>query len=121
MKKTLAVLILSVQIVSAQNMAQKLDKATKDLMDSSGAVASSLSFYVSDENGNFIYEYQGSKGLSTASTQKNIYSKCSFRNIREKLYLYHYIKLFRKHIRRKSERESLHQLQWRSYSGKLEV
>ncbi|STC96181.1 Uncharacterised protein [Chryseobacterium carnipullorum] len=36
MKKTLAVFVLSVQILSAQNMAQKLDKATKDLMDSSG-------------------------------------------------------------------------------------
>ncbi|MDQ0064475.1 D-alanyl-D-alanine carboxypeptidase/D-alanyl-D-alanine endopeptidase [Chryseobacterium lathyri] len=70
MKKTLAVLILSVQVLSAQNIAQKLDKATKDLMDSSGAVSSSLSFYVTDENGTFIYEYQGNKGLSTASTQK---------------------------------------------------
>ncbi|MDR2238027.1 MAG: D-alanyl-D-alanine carboxypeptidase/D-alanyl-D-alanine-endopeptidase [Chryseobacterium sp.] len=70
MKKTLAVLTLSVQIVSAQNMAQKLDKATKDLMDSSGAISSGLSFYVSDESGNLIYEYQGNKGLSTASTQK---------------------------------------------------
>ncbi|WP_185142034.1 D-alanyl-D-alanine carboxypeptidase/D-alanyl-D-alanine endopeptidase [Chryseobacterium pennipullorum] len=70
MKKTLAVLAFSVQMVSAQNMAQKLEKATKDLMDSSGALASSLSFYVSDDSGNFIYEYQGSKGLSTASTQK---------------------------------------------------
>jgi len=39
-------------------------------MDSSSAIASALSFYVSDENGNFIYEYQGNKGLSTASTQK---------------------------------------------------
>jgi D-alanyl-D-alanine carboxypeptidase/D-alanyl-D-alanine-endopeptidase (penicillin-binding protein 4) len=56
MKKTLAVLTLSVQMVAAQNIAQKLDKVTKDLMDSSGAVSSSLSFYVSDENGNFIYE-----------------------------------------------------------------
>lgn len=39
-------------------------------MNSSGAISSNLSFYVSDENGNFIYEYQGNKGLSTASTQK---------------------------------------------------
>ncbi|MGC5743601.1 D-alanyl-D-alanine carboxypeptidase/D-alanyl-D-alanine endopeptidase [Chryseobacterium sp. NFX27] len=70
MKKTLAVLILSVQVLSAQNIAQKLDKATKDLMESSGAVSSGLSFYVTDENGTFIYEYQGNKGLSTASTQK---------------------------------------------------
>lgn len=70
MKKTLAVLTLSVQVLSAQNMTQKLDKATKDLMDSSGAVSSALSFYVTDESGTLIYEYQGSKGLSTASTQK---------------------------------------------------
>ncbi|MFP3591038.1 D-alanyl-D-alanine carboxypeptidase/D-alanyl-D-alanine-endopeptidase [Chryseobacterium sp. SIMBA_038] len=70
MKKTFAVLVLSTQLIFAQNIAQKLDKATKDLMDSSGAVASNLSFYVSDESGNFIYEYQGNKGLSTASTQK---------------------------------------------------
>ena len=70
MRKTLAILTLSTQIIFAQNIAQKLDVATKELMDSSGAIASSLSFYVSDENGNFIYEYQGNKGLSTASTQK---------------------------------------------------
>jgi len=70
MKKTFAVLALSTQLIFAQNIAQKLDKATKDLMDSSGAVATNLSFYVSDESGNFIYEYQGNKGLSTASTQK---------------------------------------------------
>ncbi|MFN1216095.1 D-alanyl-D-alanine carboxypeptidase/D-alanyl-D-alanine-endopeptidase [Chryseobacterium kwangjuense] len=70
MKKTLAVLALSVQMISAQNIAQKLDKATKDLMESSGAVSSGLSFYVTDENGTLIYEYQGNKGLSTASTQK---------------------------------------------------
>lgn len=70
MRKTLAILTLSTQIIFAQNIAQKLDAATKELMDSSGAIASNLSFYVSDENGNFIYEYQGNKGLSTASTQK---------------------------------------------------
>lgn len=70
MKKTFAVLAISSQLIFAQNIAQKLDKVTKDLMDSSGAVATNLSFYVSDESGNFIYEYQGNKGLSTASTQK---------------------------------------------------
>ena len=32
--------------------------------------SANLSFYVADEQGNFIYEYQGNKGLSTASTQK---------------------------------------------------
>ncbi|SHK38719.1 D-alanyl-D-alanine carboxypeptidase/D-alanyl-D-alanine endopeptidase [Chryseobacterium polytrichastri] len=70
MKKTFVVLAISSQLIFAQNIAQKLDKVTKDLMDSSGAVATNLSFYVSDESGNFIYEYQGNKGLSTASTQK---------------------------------------------------
>jgi D-alanyl-D-alanine carboxypeptidase/D-alanyl-D-alanine-endopeptidase (penicillin-binding protein 4) len=70
MKKAFAILTLSTQIFFAQNISQKLDAATKNLMDSSGAISSSLSFYVSDENGNFIYEYQGNKGLSTASTQK---------------------------------------------------
>lgn len=70
MKKILAVLTLSTQIIFAQNITQKLDEATKNLMNSSGAISSNLSFYVSDENGNFIYEYQGNKGLSTASTQK---------------------------------------------------
>jgi D-alanyl-D-alanine carboxypeptidase/D-alanyl-D-alanine-endopeptidase (penicillin-binding protein 4) len=70
MKKAFAVLTLSTQLIFAQNITQKLDAATKDLMDSSGAVSSGLSFYVSDENGNLIYDYQGNKGLSTASTQK---------------------------------------------------
>lgn len=70
MRKIIAVLTLSAQIVLAQDISQKLDEATKNLMNSSGAVSSNLSFYVSDESGNFIYEYQGNKGLSTASTQK---------------------------------------------------
>lgn len=70
MKKIAVVLTLSVQVVFAQEISQKLDAATKNLMNSSAAVSSSLSFYVSDESGNFIYEYQGNKGLSTASTQK---------------------------------------------------
>lgn len=70
MRKIAVVLTLSVQIIFAQEISQKLDAATKNLMNSSAAVSSSLSFYVSDESGNFIYEYQGNKGLSTASTQK---------------------------------------------------
>lgn len=70
MRKAFAILTFSTQIIFAQNVAQKLDAATKNLMESSAAVSSSLSFYVADENGNFIYEYQGNKGLSTASTQK---------------------------------------------------
>jgi D-alanyl-D-alanine carboxypeptidase/D-alanyl-D-alanine-endopeptidase (penicillin-binding protein 4) len=70
MKKAFTVLTLSTQIIFAQNITQKLEAATKDLMDSSGAISSGLSFYVSDESGNLVYDYQGNKGLSTASTQK---------------------------------------------------
>lgn len=70
MKKTFTILTLSTQIIFAQNITQKLNAVTKDLMDSSGAISSNLSFYVSDESGNMIYDYQGNKGLSTASTQK---------------------------------------------------
>ncbi|WP_042720660.1 D-alanyl-D-alanine carboxypeptidase/D-alanyl-D-alanine-endopeptidase [Flavobacterium sp. B17] len=70
MRKIVAVLTLSVQIIFAQNISQKLDEATKNLMNSSAAISSNLSFYVSDESGNLIYEYQGNKGFSTASTQK---------------------------------------------------
>ncbi|MDQ1161880.1 D-alanyl-D-alanine carboxypeptidase/D-alanyl-D-alanine-endopeptidase (penicillin-binding protein 4) [Chryseobacterium sp. SORGH_AS 447] len=70
MKNVFPIFLLSTQMVLAQNIAQKLDAATKNLMDSPGAVSSNLSFYVSDESGNPVYDYQGNKGLSTASTQK---------------------------------------------------
>ncbi|WP_262147223.1 D-alanyl-D-alanine carboxypeptidase/D-alanyl-D-alanine endopeptidase [Chryseobacterium foetidum] len=70
MKSTIAVFTIATQMFFAQNITQKLDDATKNLMNSSTAVSSNLSFYVADENGNMVYEYQGSKGLSTASTQK---------------------------------------------------
>ncbi|MDR6404263.1 MULTISPECIES: D-alanyl-D-alanine carboxypeptidase/D-alanyl-D-alanine-endopeptidase [Chryseobacterium] len=87
MRKIIAILTLSTQIFFAQNITQKLDAATKELMDSSGAIASNLSFYVSDENGNFIYEYQGNKGLSTASTQK-IFTAAAALEILGKNYTY---------------------------------
>lgn len=70
MKKTFVFLTLSTQIIFAQNISQKLDDATKNLMNSSLAISSNLSFYVADESGNLVYEFQGNKGLSTASTQK---------------------------------------------------
>ncbi|MDY3317467.1 D-alanyl-D-alanine carboxypeptidase/D-alanyl-D-alanine-endopeptidase [Riemerella anatipestifer] len=54
----------------AQGIKDKLDKATKAFLNSPKMYAANMSFYVADENGNFIYEYQGNKGLSTASTQK---------------------------------------------------
>ncbi|KQT18217.1 peptidase S13 [Chryseobacterium sp. Leaf404] len=70
MKTTIAAFTIVTQMFFAQNITQKLDVATKNLMNSSTAVSSNLSFYVADESGNLVYEYQGSKGLSTASTQK---------------------------------------------------
>ena len=70
MFKVLPAILLSSQVFFAQNIAQKLDVATKNLLNSSSAYSANLSVYVADESGNFIYEYQGNKGLSTASTQK---------------------------------------------------
>lgn len=71
MKRTvLATLLLSSNIFLAQNIAQKLDAATKNLLNSAPAYSANLSFYVADGDGNFVYEYNGNKGLSTASTQK---------------------------------------------------
>lgn len=70
MKRTFVILTLSTQIIFAQNISQKLDDATKNLMNSSSAISSNLSFYVADDSGNLVYEFQGNKGLSTASTQK---------------------------------------------------
>ena len=70
MNRLIPVLLLSSQIFLAQNVAQKLESATKNLLNSSAAYSANLSVFVADENGNLVYEYQGNRGLSTASTQK---------------------------------------------------
>ena len=70
MTRLIAILLLSSQTFLAQNIAQKLDVATKNLLNSTPAYAANLSVYVADENGNFIYEHNGNRGLSSASTQK---------------------------------------------------
>ena len=70
MTRLIAILLLSSQTFFAQNIAQKLDVATKNLLNSTPAYAANLSVYVADENGNFIYEHNGNRGLSSASTQK---------------------------------------------------
>ena len=70
MKKIAAAILFSSSFLFSQNIAQKLNTATKSLIDSAPAYASNLSFYVADADGNFIYEHQGNKGLSNASTQK---------------------------------------------------
>lgn len=58
------------QQVFPQTLAQKLDIAVKNTMKTAQGRVAGLSFYVADKNGNLVYEYNGSKGLSTASTQK---------------------------------------------------
>lgn len=70
MKRIFLSLVLVTQAAMAQNVADQLDKSTQKLLNSSGAYSANLSFYVADDNGNLVYEYQPNKGLSTASTQK---------------------------------------------------
>ncbi|TDX87103.1 D-alanyl-D-alanine carboxypeptidase/D-alanyl-D-alanine endopeptidase [Epilithonimonas xixisoli] len=62
-------LIIS-QIFFSQSVSAELEKSVKEMMSTSNALSANLSFYVSDEKGNLVYEFNGSKGLSTASTQK---------------------------------------------------
>jgi hypothetical protein len=73
-------------IIFAQNITQKLDEATKNLMNSSGAISSNLSFYVSDEEWKLIYEYQGNKAFYSFYAE-NIYGRSSFGNFRKELHL----------------------------------
>ncbi|WP_417431705.1 D-alanyl-D-alanine carboxypeptidase/D-alanyl-D-alanine-endopeptidase [Halpernia sp.] len=70
MKSIVILFFFSFQIIFAQSVTQKLENATKTLMDSPSAYSANLSFFVSDTAGNLVYEYNGNKGLSTASTQK---------------------------------------------------
>lgn len=65
----------------SQSVSQKMDAAVKNLLQTSAAYSSNLSLYVSDENGNFVYEYQGNKGLSTASTQKIFTAACALETL----------------------------------------
>ena len=70
MKKLWWMPILVTQLVFSQSVKDKLDAATQSLMKSPQALSSNLSFYVAEDGGNMVYDYQGSKGLSSASTQK---------------------------------------------------
>lgn len=66
---------------SAQDVANQLKDATEKLLNSQAAYSANLSVYVSDEEGNFIYEYQGNKGLSSASTQKLFTAAAALENL----------------------------------------
>ncbi len=54
----------------SQDISRKLDLAVQEFLRSEAAYAASISFYVSDEHGNEVFDYQGNKGFSSASTQK---------------------------------------------------
>ncbi|TXF79026.1 D-alanyl-D-alanine carboxypeptidase/D-alanyl-D-alanine-endopeptidase [Chryseobacterium sp.] len=81
MKKIFAALFLCSQLIFSQDIAQKMDAATKNLLSSAPAYSSSLSLYISDDAGNFVYEYQGNRGLSTASTQKIFTAACALETL----------------------------------------
>lgn len=81
MNKFLILFLLIFTLGSAQSVAQKLETSVKKLMSSQAAYSANLSFYVTDENGNLIYDYQGKSGLSTASTQKIFTSACALETL----------------------------------------
>lgn len=70
MKKSIAVLVLSSNIIFAQTVSQKLETATKNLLSTDLGRVANLSIFVTDDTGKAVFDYQGDKGLSTASTQK---------------------------------------------------
>ena len=70
MKYFSALFLFAIQLFLAQTVADKLESATKKMMNSSPAYSANLSLYITEENGNLVYEYNPHKGLSTASTQK---------------------------------------------------
>lgn len=76
MRNLFAVLILGINLCGAQNIQEKLDRGVKDLMASQPALAANLSMYVADISGNPVYDFNGNKGLSTASTQKIFTAAC---------------------------------------------
>lgn len=70
MKIFFSIFILFAQLLFSQSISQKLEAATKELLNSNAASSANFSLYVTDDNGKVIYDYQGNKGLTTASTQK---------------------------------------------------
>lgn len=62
--------VVSQAFLAQKSIPEQLDNKVKQLLESEPMFSGSLSFYVTDENGNQIYDYQSKKGLSTASTMK---------------------------------------------------
>lgn len=70
MKAFLLIPLIVSQTFFSQSVSADLEKSVKEMMSAANALSANLSFYVADENGNLVYESNGNKGLSTASTQK---------------------------------------------------
>lgn len=58
------------ELIFAQSVSQNIEQQVKSLLASAPMYSGSLSFYVADESGNKVYEYDANRGLSTASTMK---------------------------------------------------
>lgn len=52
------------------HVAAEIDKSVHVFLHSPMGKVASISYYITDEKGKLIYQYQGEKGLTTASTQK---------------------------------------------------
>lgn len=70
MKYFLAFFLIAGQILFAQDVKDKLDAAVTQLLQTDAMSAGQLSFYVADENGELVYDFQPNLGLTPASTQK---------------------------------------------------
>ena len=63
-------LLITSSFIFGQNLKEQIQHKIDDLLSSPDAISANLSIYISDENGNLIFDYQGNKGLTSASTQK---------------------------------------------------
>ncbi|SDD91628.1 D-alanyl-D-alanine carboxypeptidase/D-alanyl-D-alanine endopeptidase [Riemerella columbipharyngis] len=70
MKSFCRILFLMMSVLGYAQVKQALDAVFRRVLDSPKFMAANISFYVTDENGNEIYNYNAQRGLSTASTQK---------------------------------------------------
>lgn len=61
---------ISLSISAQTNLQNRLNKEVQKFLSTPKGKVSSLSYFVADEKENTIYNYQGEKGLTTASTQK---------------------------------------------------
>ncbi len=81
MYKILSCFLLISSLSTAQTLSQKLNAKVENLLKSNAAYSANLSFYVADEAGNKIYDYNATKGLSTASTQKIFTAACALETL----------------------------------------